>query len=473
MAEPLHVSRIELDLEAFEAGAAALGITRGGRVLYEQQRQVAGVCDAGERFVAISMPRRSTKTTSVMAWALGRCLADDGLQVAFTAATSGKSARDRFMKDAAVQLDKVPNPPWRVKRSAGMERVEFNNGSLFQVMAPSGDDFRGQQFDKVIVDEAQEAKDDESGDLLAAILPTMDTQQHAQLILSGTAGKARTGNLLWDQLERGRHGDGGILEYGVAQDTSVDAVSTWAEVEPLLLACHPGIGTLTTLEIIRANFDRIANHALFASEYLGLWGLAGSSVGVFEPARWNDSELAVEQLPEPPERFGLAFAAAPSQLAAAIVAAWRDESGHAHLLLIDHRAGTRWLARRLTELSLRYRLPVSFDNFGVNIVEVDKLTRQKPRPTLNPLDLRGSSTAAAKLVEEVRDGNVFHYGQDALTEAVLTARRRPIGPKGYAFGRPSLNADIAAVEAASIALHAFDQSPAKARVTILRPTPAA
>lgn len=470
-AEPLHISTTALDEEAFALGALAMRLERGGRTVKRQQRELAGVLDAGHRFNAILMPRRSTKTSSLFVTELGRCLANEDHHVAYTAATTGKAARDRFNREVVPMIERAGDlgVSFRVRRAAGMERIEFGNGSLFQILAPTGDDFRGQEFNDVVIDEAQDAEPEAGDDLLAAILPVMDTNPEAQLILAGTAGPRRDGNVLWDQLERGRAGDGGILEYAARGSLSVEDYETWEQVEKLLLEAHPGIPELTSLGIMRTNFERIRDRAKFAAEYLGVWGTQGSALGVFDPGAWTAGALSVRQLPAPPARFALAFAASPNQGSGSIVAAWRDGS-QAHILLIDHRLGTSWLAPRLAELSRKFRVPVSFDNFGVNLVEVEKMKRMRPSPRLAPQNTRESSTAAAQLVEEVKDGHVHHYEQGPLTASILLAQRRAIGAKAYAYGRGDLQDDISAAEAASIALFVYDQMPVRQNVTILRPS---
>lgn len=471
MATPAHISRTALDMDRFQVGVDALRIERNGQQLAPQQLELAGVLDAGERFNGVQMPRRSTKTTTLFAWILARCIADPEIRCAYTAATTGKAARDRFRMDLLPHFQRMASQlpvGSQVFTAAGMERIQFDNGSSLQILAPVGDDFRGTAFDVIVIDEGQDADVNTSDDLTAAILPTMDTKPDAQLIVAGTAGLQRNGNMLWHQLERGRAGDGGILEYS-AGDLTVDQYAEWEQVAPLLEKHHPGVGTLTRLDLLRPNFERMADKSRFAGEYLGVWGNEGSSVGVFDPAAWEGCSVDSVLLPSPPERFALAFACSPNQGSAAIVAAWReDDTGH--LLLIDHRPGTTWLSGRVAELSQRYKMPVAFDDFGVNLVEVEKMKRKRPLPKLAPQNTKESSTAAAKLVEEVRDGSVRHYDQAPLTASILLARRRAIGAKAYAYGRGDIADDIAAAEAASIALRYYDTMPAKTSTRVLRPT---
>jgi hypothetical protein len=75
------------------------------------------------------------------------------------------------------------------------------------------------------------------------------------------------------------------------------------------------------------------------------------------------------------------------------------------------------------------------------------------------------STAAALLMAEIEIEAVTHYDQESLNGAVLGATRRGNkDSKRWAFGRAHDEADITALEAAALALYAFDS-------TKVRPAP--
>lgn len=463
------------DREGFLIGAHALGLVGRRLELKPHQLIVPEVLDAGHEFNAILMPRRSTKSTTVLAWMFGRCLTRPDYLCAYIYATTAKKARTRFAQDIAPMLDRTyqdrTSRPFKIVRAAGMERVEFDNGSVFAILAPKGDDLRSEAWDLIVVDEAGESEPEQSEELLSAALPTMDTRPGAQFVAAGTAGKYRKGNLLWNQLEDGRAGLGGIIEYAASDHITADDVETWEQMAPILEACHPGVASgLTTLETLESRFRKM-RRSLFLGEYASIFGDLGGGSSIISPAKWAQAEIPfVMTYPDPPERFGLAISVTPGLTAGAIVAAWRDREGIAHLLLLEHREGIRWMAKRTAELAKKHRVPVTHDNFGSVMVVVEEMHQLVPRPRLDPQTTRGTTTAAGKLVEQIDSGLVRHYGQEALTSAALAARKRSIGPKAWAFGRRDLDDDIAAIEAASLALRAFDELPHRTAVRVLRPT---
>lgn len=216
-------------------------------------------------------------------------------------------------------------------------------------------------FAVICIDEAGEAEPEESQEALAAVLPTLDTSPLGMLILARTAGKYRTGNLLWDALEIGRAGSGGILEFALPDDVDVSLFRDWVTTVPLLEQAHPGIGTLTDLTRLRRNWEMMkasTDPSHFAAEYGGVWGNRSGGGGMFSADQLASLYLPVKALPDPPKRFALAVAATDSH--AAIVAAWREE-GEGRLLVLRHGEGRDWLPSAARDLARRHRVPVVID----------------------------------------------------------------------------------------------------------------
>ncbi|WP_460531101.1 hypothetical protein [Humibacter ginsengiterrae] len=426
--------------------------------IHPQQLLVADVLSAdGVNAAAFLLPRRSSKSTSLIALSLGRAANRDDYRVGILTMTSGKAGRSRFAKDVVPVLERAypekDERPFKIVKSAGQERVEWPAGSFVQWLS-SVNDLRGEAFDLVILDEAGEPDPGKVEDTLAAALPTMDTRPGSQIIVAGTAGVYRRGNLLWDWLERGRSGSIGIIDYSIADELTVEDIPDWGAVEPYVRHVHPGVDTLTTIESVQRNFESMPPDR-FLREYLGVFGDEGGSPGVIRPQKWNACELAEGQ-PEPPKKFSLGVSATISQGSAAIVAAWRDDDGKARLLLLKHRPGVAWLAGEAVQLAAKYRAPIAHDTLGVIVPEVEAMKTMQPRPRFAPMGTRDVTAASAALVREVDTGNLGHWRQSELSGAALRAKKRKVGVNGFAFGRAKPDDDIAAIEAAALALRAYD-----------------
>jgi hypothetical protein len=464
------------DQEAWEAGFKLLRLDLAKRGALPQQLKTVDVVSCGRRFAVVLEPRQSSKTTTIEAYLLGLCATVPGIQIAYAVGTTGKAGRDHYLKKIVPPIEALyrdkSTRPMKIRTAGGQERISFDNGSLFQVCA-TPDDFRGSSFDVVWIDEAGELEGQDAVDMLSAAQPTQDTRGGVifdvpLMIVSGTAGNTRPGNVLWDFLERGRNGDESvaIIEYSAGIDLVVEDVEDWeADVVPLLLTSHPGVDTLTTLDTIRGNFLTM-DRERFMREYLGIFGSTGTVTGVINLKKWTDAELNTD-VPRPPDHFAVGAAVHRNGGWSAIAAAWRDADGRAHVALLAHREGVTWLAPELVKLAQAHKLiPIAHDDRGPVRIEVASVKRDYPRARLVPRNTGSVCDAAVLLVKETHTGNLRHYGQQALTTAALSARQRDIGPNQWAFGRPSLEADTTGVEAASIALLTYDQTPPRKPQTV-------
>lgn len=442
-----------------------------GRTPQPQQLVINDMLAAGHKRNALVIPRRSSKSTSAIAVGLGRAAHREDYRVGILTLTSGKAGRSRFLKDVAAPIERLypdkKQRPLKVVRIAGMESIEFPQGGSVNWLSTL-DDVRGEAYDLLYLDESGEPGDPEVvREVFAAALPTLDTRPDAQLVVLGTAGRYRDGNLLWDSLELGRRGIGGILEYAMPDTTTDEELASWepteetpeGRVRELIELSHPGVATLTTLDSVRENYEGMSV-ATFAREYGSIFGEIGATSGILDPIKWAAAGTGAD-LPTPPDRFGLAIAPHPDQISASVMAAWRDDKGRSVLLMLEHKLGVKWLAAAALRFSRKYQMPIVYDSGSqVVLLSVEQLNRAKPRPKLQPLAFMDIKKAAALLVDELDRENLDHFRQPELDSAAKLAVKRKAGVNGWAFGRnpKQFGDDITGIEAASLALLAYDTS---------------
>ncbi|WP_433586373.1 hypothetical protein [Microbacterium hydrocarbonoxydans] len=463
----------------FLVGATMLGLiehVEGGRTAKPQQLLVADVLNAGLPINGVMEPRRSTKTSSILAVFLGRCAVRPKRYSAFTLATTGLKAREKFREEVIDPIEArwpdAATRPVKIHRAAGSERLEWGNRSVFSVHPPLGSAFRSSAYDDVLIDEGGEAEDAMTADLLAAIPPTFDTTG-GQLTVSGTAGKRRgEGNLLHRVLTDKRLG-AGILRYGAPDSTTDEELSAWEPtpehpegcVRELVERHHPGVGNLTPLEAVHRSY-LLMPREVFIREYLGIFGEEGGTTSLFEPLKWARTG-SDDALPTPPERFSLAFAPHPDQLCVSILAAWRDEEGRAVPLLLEDVDGIDKAVPLLAKYARKYRLPIAYDA-GSQVAQliVEKLNRLTPRPRFEPYTFTDVKRAASLVVDEVERENVRHYrAQTVLTEAIHKTVKRKAGDRGWLLGRDPKqpNDNITPTEAWALAQLHYDNARPKRR----------
>lgn len=453
----------------------------GGRRPQPQQLLISDVLTAGHQRNVLLIPRRSSKSTTVNAIATGRAAYREDYRVGILTLTSGKAGRKRFLKDVATPIEALYRDkrtrPVKVSRIAGMEGVSFPDGGGSVDWLSTLDDVRGEAFDLFILDESGEPNDPEYiAEVRAAVLPTLDTRPGAQVVSIGTAGRFRSGNMLWDALETGRSGVGGIAAWNFPEEVTEAELSDWDPTEDnpegrareLIELHHPGVGTLTTLASIKENFDEFPREK-FAREYGNIFGTIGEAAGLLDPIKWADGGTGAD-LPTPPEDFELAIAVHPDLTCGAIVAAWRDEDGHAVILLLEHRRGVAWVKKVGPIYAKKFSRAITFDSGSPTMARFAvEWERLRPRPRLRPYGFMDVKKAAGLLVDEVqpkdKPTNVRHYRQPELDTAAKKVVKRKAGVNGWALGRDPKKPedDITSIEAAALALLAYDEAKPKAQ----------
>lgn len=476
-ARPTHFSRIP---SGTNIATAVHGAALQGKALFRQGEEVAALLNARRpdcsplyQQVVVIMPRRATKTTAIWSEIIGRCEQTPGLRVLFTA-QDGQRAREILRDDVMENLrdqgfEEKGRGTFRIAN--GSESIRFTNGSLIRAVPPKPSIFRSKAADIIYLDEAGEYDELLGKQLLAAALPLMDTRPGAQIIISGTPSPGRVG-LLWTKLQEGidktkRHV--GVLAYMIGDDESAiveDDQGRQTLNRRVLMRVHPGIGTLTTLATIRTRFDDLPL-VEFEMEYLCRFPYDTSSTAI-DQAAWARCSGG-STLPDRPDRVGLAYDVAPDSSFAALVAAWRDGAGRAHIEVLDARPSDTWLAGQAQRAARKHRAVVAFDSIGANMDTSQSLTRLRTRT--NGLSMRHMQGATTRLVREITSGQLRHYNQDDLDDAVAGACWRNVGDGGRLFGRASSTADVCALVAAAAALWQWDldaRRPSRAGTTIKR-----
>lgn len=445
----------------------------GGRRPQPQQLYLADILNAGHQRNTFLVPRRSSKSTTVNAIATGRAAHREDYRVGILTLTSGKAGRKRFLKDVAAPVEALYKDkrtrPVKVSRIAGMEGLDFSiSGGGTVDWLSTLDDVRGEAFDMFILDESGEPNDPEYiAEVRAAVLPTLDTRPGAQVISIGTAGRFRTGNMLWDALVTGRAGSGGIAAWHFPEDVTEEELSDWEPTEDnpagrareLIELNHPGVGTLTTLDAIRENFEEFSREK-FSREYGNIFGTIGEAAGLLDPIKWAECGTGSE-LPTPPEDFAIATVAHPDQTFGSIVAAWRDEDKRAVLLMLDHKRGVEWLRKAAPQYARKYGRAIVHDSASPVLARFTPgWARLRPKPKLDARGFMDVKKAATLIVDEVDRGRIVHYRQPELDDAAKKVVKRKAGVNGWALGRDPKHPehDITPIEAAALALLAHDEA---------------
>ncbi|KFD43147.1 hypothetical protein IU11_13985 [Cellulosimicrobium sp. MM] len=432
-------------------GAEMLGIT-----LHPHQIALGDLLDRGIETTSICWGRRNGKTEAVWAWMLGLMDLEDDTYIVITAQTGSKS-RDRFMSHAR-RLDRFyPEDAGgpKIRRGAIVD-MDFANGSRMWSVAPHEDSYRGDEARVAFIDEAQSFDPEQGANLKQGIMPILDTVADGQVILAGTPGDSRAG-WFWDALQAGLSEQPG---HATSMYTAGDDIADIdLDDEEMWQCVLPGIGTLTTLEKMRARRAGL-DDATWAQEYLGVWP-RGAFSGAFDIAAWNE---CADEFSEKPSEFVLAFDAQPESKSSSVVAAWRD-GDQLRVELLAQRPNTDWTPKFLYDLLLRYpKARVVYDGLAKSAMTQPTEVLKRQKKIANRVvahDSRAVMAGQDNIVKAV-DSRSLRYPKSnvGLTNAVMGAQWRsdPEG-KGRYLNWHRSDGDISPIRAAALAVWELEQNP--------------
>lgn len=191
------------------------------------------------REVVVTVMRQSGKSTLVLSFEVDRCASwGDPQRVAYTAQT-GWDARKKLLDDQVPVLrrSKLWKATDHVYRAQGAEAVTWLNGSRIDVMASNSSAGHGRTLDLGVIDEAFDDEDDRREQ---ALLPTLATRPAGQLLVTSTAGTARS-MYLKRKVDAGRAatevdtGSGvAYFEWSIPDDADIDDPEVWWQFMPAL-----------------------------------------------------------------------------------------------------------------------------------------------------------------------------------------------------------------------------------------------
>jgi hypothetical protein len=422
--------------------------------------------------VRVTVPRQSGKSTILLAKNVQRMVDAAGLggrqQLVYTAQTRLK-AKHKLLDIWAEDLTAARRfaGRWKLRRTIGEESIRWHDGSIWGIDSTTETAGHGDTLDGGDVDEAWAQVDDR---VEQAMEPAMMTRPWAQLWIVSTAGTERS-VYLRGKVDSGRKmaeagQDSGVLyiEYSADPDADPEDPETW-------WSCMPALGyTVNESTVRRALKKALADTeesgggmAKFCRSYLNLWVPSGYTRQVIPAADWaavtdKNSEIVGDEVIWCAD-------VAPDSAAAAIAVAGRRGDGLAHVEVVDHREGDRWVVARLVELRGRWGpRPIVIDPAGpvgsllpdLRTAGFEVQSKDAPDGLLHLMSGRDMAQAcgAIKSGAASKDGAVRtwrHIGQPTLDDAIKGAAKRRL-LDAWAWTRGSSSSDICPLVAATGAL---------------------
>lgn len=291
----------------------------------------------------------------------------------------------------------------------------------------------------------------------SALMPTLSARPNPQIVyLSSPPLDDLSGEVMFQLRRRAAAGgdDGlGYRDWGLPGD--LESLGALDLGDPRLWAqTNPAIGIRITEETVRREF-RSMSAIDFARERLGVWPREPSAAGfrIIPEHFWTDRQDAEAKLDGRP---ALGVYVPPDRSYAAIVAAGARTAGGRMVELTgrgpvdDYRPGTRWVVPRLKQLEEHNPSVMVIDDKALaDEAEEAGLTvhRANVADVVTGCQLFFDGVAGAD--DSGRD--VWHLGQQLLTDAVAGATKRKVGGS-WAWERHDVTGDVTVLAAASLAL---------------------
>jgi hypothetical protein len=338
-----------------------------------------------------------------------------------------------------------------IKRSHGQEGIYLTNGQRLRYKTRTKGGGRGFTADCVILDEAMVIPEA----FLGALMPTLSARPNPQLWYTGSAvdQEIMDHGIVFARLrERALRGDDPALAYfgWGAPYPDPESVPATAASDPQMWAqANPALGIRIAAAHI-SNEQRSMDPRTFAVERLGVgdWPATdGSGETVIRPEDWlalADSKSGIEG------PVCLAFDVRPSRQHAAIAAAGQRPDGMWHVEVIDHRAGTGWVADRVAEIAREHPVQViACDKVGPAASLLHELRDMDI--DVKELTAHDHAQACGRFFDLVEQGKLRHLGTSEMEAAIRGATRRPLGD-AWAWSRKTSMVDISSLVACTLAL---------------------
>ena len=453
------------------AGAEAIELAElAGVHLFPWQQQVLvdglGVRDGRWASFenAVNCPRQNGKNEIGLARELaGLFLFNEQLIIhsahEFTTATEHQRRLEEVIQDTPELHKRVKQRGYR--HSHGEESIELRSGQRIRFRTRTKGGGRGHTGDVVVFDEAMIL----AFAMVGALLPTLSARSilgdpQVWYFFTAVDQLIHQDGLVATRLrERALAGDDESLSYA---EWSVDAKDPGAVTEAmardrkLWAAANPSLGELIAAEHV-AKEQRSMPPRTFAVERLGVgdWPdttlIAARKIDAKLWAALADTKSTIAGRP------AFAFDVTPDRSYAAIGAAGRRSDGDAHLEVIDHQRGTRWIPQRLKQLQARHD-PVSIvcDGAGPAGSLVSEL--EAAGLTIDVVKTSEHAQACGMLVDRIEAGTVHHLGTSELRAAVEGAVPRAVGDGMFAWARTSSTVDISPLVVVTLALGALGRA---------------
>lgn len=412
--------------------------------------------------ICVSKPRQNGKSFAARFYAIWMA-AIEGRRVLFSA-HHGKTVRKMF-KEIKSFVESTPDlaamlvPGAGFYNAAGSEGVYFADergraAGMVEFQTRTASAARGETYQVVIVDEAQELTDEQ----LEAIKPTTLAASEAgeadggpQMVYLGTPpGPKCPGTVfrdLHDRAHAGRLASAWWMEWAA---TAVPDMADRAAVMELVYLTNPAMGRRIRESTMLDAMDTMRPDG-FARECLGWWD---ERRGAERPIPGADWDACREPLPPADGLLVYAAKFSPDGSRCAIAVCLRPAEGAPHVEVAESRSlggGVDWAVEWLASRRGRAAEIVVDGKSGAQELRERLLAAGVPGRMVCEPSSGDVAAACSSFANAVKERRVTHFGQPDLDASAKACGKRRIGSGGGWGFEDAEGADASLVEACSLA----------------------
>lgn len=384
------------------------------------------------RTICITKPRQNGKSFGARFYAI-TCAAVEGKHVLFTA-HKGSTVRKMFKfirtfilgtHDLSERL--LPGADG-IYRAAGAEGIYFANGGMIEFATRTEGGARGETYDVIIFDEAQELTDDQYD----AVVPTTiasETGDPQKIYLGTPPGPKCKGTVFRGFHDKAHAGGDGIwwLEWAA---TEIPDMTDFDGVLELVYATNPAMGYRIKEDVMADVIRSATSPDGFAREFLGWWTPNVSLDTVIKLDEWTACRI------KKPKKEGIVVYAvkfSPDGKVGTLAACHKPQDGKPFVYVVSNRSldhGLEWFVSTLTK-HWRKAAAIVIDGQANARTLYERLLKERvPKNVLTMPNVGEAVSAYAGMLNAVHEGAVTHYGQPALDKSATESVRRKIGTNG-------------------------------------------
>lgn len=399
--------------------------------------------------VSLSKPRQNGKSYAARYYAAWMA-AVEGKKVLYSA-HHGKTVRKMFKFLCGIFED---NPDFKsmlvpggrgIYKAAGSEGIYLTNGGMIEFSTRTNSGGRGETYDVIIIDEAQELTDEQ----LEALKPTTLASESGdpQMIYLGTPPNEKCpGTVFRDLHDRAHEGTSGgawWMEWAATEVGDPHDIDRWYE-------CCPALGYRIREDVLADAADTTRPDG-FAREYLGWWNKRIGSNAAIDEDDWGACKTD-----DPPKDGILSCAVkfSPDGKIGVLAVCRKPKDAPPHVEIVSARSTSHgvkyfadWIDQRQDKLA-----QATVDGLAKADALMQKLADRGVSKRIAKKAKTADVVAACSMFEDaVSEGQLTHFGQPGLDDSATKCTRRKIGNAGGWGFAESEGAEPAIIEAAALA----------------------